>query len=395
MTSLMLRNAIGSPRRSGYSRRLLLGMVFALGLPLSVGASAENKLDPILAAAMDGTQTPAMAMLVIRDGKIEQQSARGVRRNDGAAAVQAEDVWLMGSTGKPMTSALIARLVEQGVLDWDAPLSRMLPDLQGINPAYRNATLVQLLSHRAGLPENLSDVAALDAYFTDSRMLPVQREAYIRAALQEAPVNVPGTEFAYSNSGFLIAAVIAERATGVSFENLMQREVFKPLGMDGAGFGPTPAGQPQGHRAGKPVTTAPRKSDDGVPAMYTPAGNMHMRLQDMAKFAIDQMDGSRGKGKLLSAASYHLMQTAQSGSPSAMDWGVQPSIAGRKGPVLTHGGSDGNWLAWVALFPETGNGVIAIANAAEDMGADKATMGAMGAVFPELAPAAAGATSAK
>ncbi len=129
--------------------------------------------------------------------------------------------------------------------------------------------------------------------------------------------------------------------------------------------------------------------------MYTPAGNMHMRLQDMAKFSIDQMEGSRGKGKLLSDASYRLMQTPQSGSPSAMDWGVQPSIAGRKGPVLTHGGSDGNWLAWVALFPESGNGLIAIANAAEDMGADKATMGAMGAVFPELAPAAAVATPAK
>ena len=78
-----------------------------------------------------------------------------------------------------------------------------------------------------------------------------------------------------------------------------------------------------------------------------------------------------------------------------MDWGVQPWIAGRKGPVLTHGGSDGNWLAWVALFPETGNGLIVIANAAEDMGADKATMGVMGAVFPELAPAAAAATPAK
>lgn len=395
MTSLLLSSSIGFPRRVGRSRRFLLAMVFALGLPLSTSALAQSRLDPILAAAMEGTQTPAMAMLVIRDGKIEQQSARGVRRNDGTAAVQAEDVWLMGSTGKPMTSALIARLVEQGVLDWDAPLSRMLPDLDRINPAYRNVTLVQLLSHRAGLPENLGDVAALDAYFTDSRTLPVQREAYIRAALQEAPVNVPGNEFAYSNSGFLIAAVIAERATGVPFEDLMQREVFKPLGMDGAGFGPTPPGQPQGHRAGKPVTTAPSKSDDGVPPMYTPAGNMHMRLQDMAKFAIDQMEGSRGKGKLLSAASYRLMQTAQSGSPSAMDWGVQPSIAGRKGPVLTHGGSDGNWLAWVALFPESGNGVIAIANAAEDMGADKATMGAMGAVFPDLAPAAAAATSVK
>jgi hypothetical protein len=82
------------------------------------------------------------------------------------------------------------------------------------------------------------------------------------------------------------------------------------------------------------------------------------------------------------------MQTAQPGSPSGLDWGVQPSIAGRQGPVLVHGGSDGNWLAWVVLFPGQNNGVIAIANAAEDMGADKASMGLLGGLFAELAPAA-------
>ncbi|MNU85022.1 D-alanyl-D-alanine carboxypeptidase precursor [compost metagenome] len=376
-------------RQASSASCLFLGLSLALGATLSGNALADNTLDPLLAAAMEGTQTPAVAMLVIRDDKVERQSVRGVRRNDGTVAAQNDDLWLIGSTGKPMTVALIARLAEQGLLDWEAPLSKMLPDLGGINPAYSNITLTQMLSHRAGLPENLQDAAALDAFFTDTRTLPVQREAYIRAALKEAPVNAPGTEFAYSNSGFLIAAVIAERVTGTDFETLMQREVFKPLGMDSAGFGPTAADQPQGHRAGKPVTTAPQKADDGVPPMYTPAGNLHMRLQDMAKFAIDQMAGSRGKGKLLAPASYRLMQTAQSGSPSGMDWGVQASIAGRKGPVLTHGGSDGNWLAWVALFPESGNGVIAIANAAEDMGADKATMGAMGPIFAELAPPAA------
>ncbi|WP_269791657.1 serine hydrolase domain-containing protein [Stenotrophomonas sp. Iso1] len=376
-------------RQASGASRLFFGLSLVLGATLSANASADNSLDPILTAAMEGTQTPAVAMLVIRDDKVERQSVRGVRRNDSTVAAQTDDVWLIGSTGKPMTVALIARLAEQGLLDWEAPLSKMLPDLTTINPVYSNITLTQLLSHRAGLPENLQDAAALDAFFTDTRALPVQREAYIRAALQEAPVNVPGNEFAYSNSGFLIAAVIAERVTGTDFETLMRREVFEPLGMDSAGFGPTSADQPQGHRAGKPVTTAPQKSDDGVPPMYTPAGNVHMRLQDMAKFAIDQMAGSRGKGKLLTPASYRLMQTPQSGSPSAMDWGVQPSIAGRRGPVLTHGGSDGNWLAWVALFPESGNGLIAIANAAEDMGADKATMGAMGPVFAELAPPAA------
>lgn len=386
MHLIATRRTVPSPRRTTPHLRRWLGVSLLLA---ATTASAADDLKARIAQAMQGTTTPAMGVLVIRNGKVAEHAVQGVRRNDAAPPATIDDQWMIGSTGKPITVAMIARLVEQGVLGWDTPLSTLLPDLAAqMQPAYRDVTLVQLLSHRAGLPENLTDAAALDAFFVDTRALPVQREAYVKAALAEAPVHPPGTEFAYSNSGFLIAAVIAERATGKEVEALMQREVFQPLGMTGAGFGPTPAGQPLGHRGGKPVTKAPQKADDGVPPIYTAAGNLHMRLQDLALFAIDQLAGSQGKGTLLTPASYALMQTAQPGSGSGLDWGVQPSIAGRQGPVLVHGGSDGNWLAWVVLFPGQNNGVIAIANAAEDMGADQATMGVLGGLFAELAPAA-------
>jgi CubicO group peptidase (beta-lactamase class C family) len=386
MHLIATRRTVPTPRRTTPHLRRWLAVSLLLA---ATTASAADDLKARIALAMQGTTTPAMGVLVIRDGKVAEHAVQGVRRNDAAPPATIDDQWMIGSTGKPITVAMIARLVEQGALGWDTPLSTLLPDLAAqMQPAYRDVTLVQLLSHRAGLPENLTDAAALDAFFVDTRALPVQREAYVKAALAEAPMHPPGTEFAYSNSGFLIAAVIAERATGKEVEALMQREVFQPLGMTGAGFGPTPAGQPLGHRGGKPVTKAPQKADDGVPPIYTAAGNLHMRLQDLALFAIDQLAGSQGKGTLLTPASYALMQTAQPGSGSGLDWGVQPSIAGRQGPVLVHGGSDGNWLAWVVLFPGQNNGVIAIANAAEDMGADQATMGVLGGLFAELAPAA-------
>lgn len=344
-------------------------------------------LDKVLAEAMTGTATPAMAALVIRDGKIAEHAVRGVRSNDRAKAATLDDAWLIGSTGKPMTAVLIARLVDRGVLSWNRTLASMLPDLAAsMRPEYRSVTLVQLLSHRAGLPENLLDSKALDAFFTDTRALPRQRIALVREALTEAPVAAPGKEFGYSNTGFLIAAVIAERATGRRFEDLMREEVFKTLGMASAGFGPVPAGAIRGHRAGKPAGPM-RKSEDGVPMLYTAAGNVHMSVQDLARFCLDQLAGSRGRGKLLSPKSYRLMQTAQPGSGSGMDWGVQDSIGGRKGPVLVHGGSDGNWLAWVVLFPAANSGVIVIANAAEDMGADKATHAVVAAILPTLAAA--------
>ena len=65
-----------------------------------------------------------------------------------------------------------------------------------------------------------------------------------------------------------------------------------------------------------------------------------------------------------------------------MGWGVQGTIAGRKGPVLVHSGSDGNWYAAVVLFPETGQGVLVAANAGPDMGGDMAVMAALLALLP-------------
>lgn len=369
---------------SWFKCSMVLCVVFAAG-----AASAEDGLEARLEAALAGTATPAVAAVVIRDGRIADAAAVGVRRNDAPERATTADVWLLGSTSKTMTVAAIARLVERGTLSWERPLSDMLPALaDGMRPEYAQVTLVDLLSHRSGLPENLRDLRAIDAFFDDTRPLPAQRMAYIAMALRDAPASPPRTSFVYSNTGFLVAAVVAEQATGKPFEQILREEVFEPLGMRSAGFDATGAGQPQGHRGGHPMIER-HTADDGVPPMFSPAGNMHMRLQDWATFCIDQLAGSRGEGRLLAPASYRLMQSAQPDSPSGLDWGVQASIAGRKGPVLVHGGSDGNWLAYVVLFPQSDSGVLVVANAAEDMGADRVTMAAMGGLFPSLAPPAA------
>ena len=348
-------------------------LLAALALAVASGIAAaqdSSSAGDALENAMRGSAVPAMAVLEMRDGQVAGEAVRGVRRNDGTALARLDDAWLIGSDAKPMTAALVARLVDQGKLSWTAPLSAMLPVLaEQMHAGYRAVTLGQLLSHHAGLPHDASDADAfLQTLFRDPRPLPAQRLAYVAKALSEAPVAPPGTTFEYSNTGFLVAAVIAERATGVPYEDLVRREVFAPLGMRGVAFGSQHAGQPQGHVGGKPA-----KLEDTNPDMFSPAGNMAMSLRDWSAFCLDQMAGAQGHGKLLSPASYRLMQTPQPGGGSAgLGWGIQASLAGHPGPVWMHAGSDGTGYAMVALFPASRSGLLVVANAGDDMGGAKA-----------------------
>jgi CubicO group peptidase (beta-lactamase class C family) len=355
---------------------LLLGA--CLALVTGVAAAQDTAAADALDSAMRGSAIPAMAVLEMRDGQVAHEAVRGVRRNDGPDPARPDDVWMIGSDAKPMTATLIAKLVDRHVLSWTAPLSTMLPTLADkMRPEYRGVTLLQLLSHHAGLPHDFSDESVLLPYFHDTRPLPEQRLEYLAKALGEAPVAAPGTKFEYSNTGFLLAAAIAERATNVPYETLVRREVFEPLGMRSVAFGSMHANQPQGHLDGKPA-----KLEDTNPDLIAPAGNMAMSLRDWSAFCLDQMAGAQGHGKLLTQASYRLMQTVQPGGGSAgLGWGIQPNLAGHAGPVLMHAGSDGTGYAAVALFPASGRGLLVAANASDEMGGAKGARDVMMALM--------------
>jgi CubicO group peptidase (beta-lactamase class C family) len=332
---------------------------------LTCGAAQAGDLDAVLAKALKDHTIPAMAVLVIRDGRIDQQAVRGVRAADSADPARLNDVWHIGSDAKAMTATLIARLVERGTLAWNTPLKSLLPDIP-MRSEYQDVTLVELLSHRSGLPTDI-DVKLVDAFAKDKRALPAQRQALARVALNDAPVASARADANYSNSGFIIAAAIAEKATGKSYETLMQQEVFHPLGMT-VDFSPSRRGQILGHSAGKPLT-GPAADN---PLVYAPAGAIKLTMHDWALFAIDQMAGEHGQGKLLKQETYVFLHTPQGDTPAALGWGVKknfPPAAPMR--LLIHAGSNGYWNAVIALAPDIQSGVLVAANAGEGTDAEK------------------------
>lgn len=357
--------------------------VLLAGLAAPFAAHAETPSSTVLAKAMEGTTTPGMAALVLRDFKAEPELVAGIRRMGRPALVRPGDRWHLGSNGKAMTATLIARLVERGVLAWDKPLEQMLPALAAtMRPEYRDVTLPDLLAHRAGLPENHDDMTFFNGFYADAAPLPAQRLRYLTTALADAPAGPKRDAMIYSNTGLLTAAAVAEHATGKPFETLIVQEVFRPLGMRSISFDQYGgANEPFGHVDGRPAD----KVTDVNPRMFAPAGAMRLTMADWGRFCIDQMRGEHGQGKLLKTETYRFLHTGQAGTRSALGWGASPRPMGLTGPALTHAGSDGNWYALVVLFPLTGSGALVIANAADSMGGDKAAMAATRALAATVA----------
>lgn len=343
--------------------RLRLIAVAVLVMPLRLGASATPPTAAQLASEiLKDASIPAVGVVLIRHGQIADEAVAGVRARDNPVPVRKTDLWHIGSDEKAMTATMIARLVERGTLSWNTPLSRLIPQLsKSMRPEYRAVDLKELLSHRAGL-QDLIDSDYYESLYRDSRPLHLQRIDYVRMALSWPAAFPPGTDTKYSNRGTVIAALAAENATGRSYEELMRQEIFGPLGMRSVRFDPPKPGELAGHDG--EMAKYGLHADN--PPVDAPAGEVRLTLDDWAKFAIDQMEGGHGRGKLLRRSTYLLLHTGQKGSIYGLGWGVRQSLDGFSGNFLTHSGSNGYWFARIVLAPGTKDGLLIAANSASD-----------------------------
>lgn len=236
---------------------------------------------------------------------------------------------LLASVSKQFTAAAVLRLVDQGRLGLDDPVRRHLPELPA---AWQAVTVRQLLAHTAGIPNHTEG----DAFEQGLARAWTPRE--LLASFSARPLDFePGTQFRYSNSGYIVAGVLIEQLAGMPYAAFLQREFFTPLGMADSGVAHSDAithRLASGYRLGPP--TVP-----GGPPGLLPARLMHMSVP----YAAGALYGSTGDllawqralygGRVLSAGSLEQMTTVQRGS-YALGLGISGS-----GPTLTYGHSGG------------------------------------------------------
>src|SRR5690606_5073146 len=127
---------------------------FAAALLLSTSAFAAPPpdLDARVEAAMQAYATPGFAIAIVEDGEVVHAKGYGVRKLGSPEKVDADTIFPTGSTGKAVTTAAIAILVDEGRMDWDDKVIDHLPDFRMHDPwVTREMTVRDLLVHRSGL----------------------------------------------------------------------------------------------------------------------------------------------------------------------------------------------------------------------------------------------------
>jgi CubicO group peptidase (beta-lactamase class C family) len=328
-------------------------------------STAADDLQTVLDSIRAAYGIPALAAVTVHEGDVLEMAAAGRRAIGYPEQATEDDLWHVGSLTKAMTATLVAVLVERGVVSWDATVGQVLPDLVGsIREEFVDVRLDELLYHTAGLVVSISRAPSWPSLFTDQSPIIEQRRRFAAELLALPPDSERGT-YRYTNAGYIVAGAMLEEITGESWEVLVEREVFNPLGMRSMGFGsPGSSGsrdQPWGH-TGSAGNYRPVYGDN--PAACGPAGTVHTTLADYSHFMVEHLAGTRGQGVLASAQAFEKLHTPAPGSNYAMGW-VEGQRSWANGRVLTHNGSNNLWYAVVWLAPERELGFFAVTNAAD------------------------------
>lgn len=339
----------------------------------SCGFTQQEHMQEQLEKIRAQHELPALGALVIVDGKIKELQVVGVRKHGDVTKVEKTDKFHIGSCTKAFTATLLAILIEEGKLRWETTLGEIFPEIKNdMAEDVSGITIEQLLQNRGGFSENS---APRSHNLLSLRNLPgsekEQRYTCATLFMKEPLQQKPGKGFIYSNAGYTIAGAVAEKITGKTYQELLQEKLFKPLNITSAGYGAMgesgKISQPYQHNivSGKPFPIEPSPMADNPPVL-TPAGRLHLSLEDWAKFIMVHLDAQ--SQKLLKPETIVKIQAPPKINEYAMGW-IAVERQWADGIALTHAGSNTINFAVAWLAPKKNFAVLVVTN----IGGDKAS----------------------
>ncbi|MGH9762611.1 MAG: serine hydrolase domain-containing protein, partial [Blastocatellia bacterium] len=252
--------------------------------PGEAGMTAERleRVKAAVDASIARGEVPGAVVLVARGGLVVYRQAFGNREVEpGLKPMTVDTVFDMASLTKTVATATsMMILVERGKVSLTDAVSLYIPEFGRMGK--ETITVEQLLTHRAGLPpdDDISDYIGVTAN-------PMQNIYNLK------PVYPPGSKFVYSDVGYIVAAEIIRRVTGVPLNQFAEENIFKPLGMNDTKFLPFPA--PYGKDRGQAQPAVDKGYLDRVAATQLRDGHwMHGEVHDPRSWALGGVAGHAG-----------------------------------------------------------------------------------------------------
>jgi CubicO group peptidase (beta-lactamase class C family) len=368
---------MGDHMKKFLSTLLLVASVSAWAAP---PAKFEARVDAVRKAA----EVPGMAIAIVENGKVTLARGFGVRKLGSPEKVDGDTIFMTGSTGKAMTAAALATLVDAGKLKWDDRVADLIPGFQMYDPwVTREMTLRDLLVHRSGLGLGAGDLLVIPRG-TLSRAEVVRRLRFIK------PATSFRSGYAYDNILYIVAGHVIDLVSGQPYEDYIREHVFKPAGMlhstsdEAHRFANPNRASPHGRTGGAVRGVGPLKlldEHDNLAPASTPAGLLAISANDLARWL--QIQLAKGKlpegGRLFSEEAHAEMWTPQTIEPIgpalpgledmtpnfqqyALGWEVR-DYGGAK--VIWHSGGVFGFVTVVVLIPDKNVG-FAITQNSED-----------------------------
>jgi CubicO group peptidase (beta-lactamase class C family) len=247
-------------------------------------AARTAQFDRIFNDVVARYHLPGLALGVVRDGRIVYQRTTGELIAGSGRRIDGDTLFKIASNSKAMTTAVLARLVDQGKLHWNDPVTQYLPEFKMSDPwITRELQVRDLLIHNSGLREGAGDLMLWPEPNLFTRADILASFAYLK------PQQSFRSSYAYDNLMYVVAGEVAAAASGLPYETLVVRELFEPLGMtrcQAGGFERDRVGNvAQPHRRDGERNLIIRADPELIPTSTSAAaGGIRCSLNDMLKW---------------------------------------------------------------------------------------------------------------
>jgi D-alanyl-D-alanine carboxypeptidase len=312
-------------------------------------AAAQPAIVEKISSELQKSGAPSVSVAIVTDGKLTL--AQGFGKADIATGRVSDPStrYAVGSISKQFTAAIVLLLQEQGKLSLDDRVSKYFPDLTRAG----DITIRQLLSHTSGY----EDYAPQD-YTIPDWLKPTTPQAVLDRWAKK-PLNFePGTRWQYSNTNFVLAGAIAEKASGMGLMEMLKTRIFDPLQMTSAGDClPVLPGDAIAYT--RFALGPPRPSHREAAGWYFAAGELCMTPSDLAKWDIAFLEK-----KILSARSYEEFTREvllKNGDHTHYALGL--FVREFNGiPRIDHGGEVSGFISSNYVFPTRNSAVVVLSN---------------------------------